>query len=551
MEEQPGASLALQEYQALVAMLALQERKQAARPNAARFLDDPLGFVDHCVRFPKPKPGSRSRRVPGLTGYQREILAAIPKRKRVAVRGPRGLGKTALASLAVLWFAVTREMAGVDWKVVTTAGSWAQLTDFTWVEIRKWANLVDWDAVGRGPLNERSELMKTGMTLRHGIATASSPDQAAKIEGAHADSLLFLFDESKIISAETFDAAEGAFSAAGDDSDLEAFALAVSTPGEPSGRFYDFHRRAPGLEDWFPIHVTLDEAVAAGRMSRDWANRRARLWGTGSALFQNHVMGEFCADDEDAVIPLGWVEAAQERWRAWEKAGCPEPEGVHVIGVDVARSGTDKSVAAIRHGNVVTRLVTWAKEDTMETVGRVKGLLTADPEARALVDVIGIGAGVYDRCREQGLNVDPFHAGKKTARKDKTGQFGFVNVRAAAWWSLREQLDPANSPDLALPLDDELAGDLTSMHYKYTSNGLIQVESKDEIRKRIGRSTDLGDGVMESAWPSAGSFFDVYGLVRCPSESCGRGFAAEVNGRPREFCPFCRAPLDGMEGEAA
>lgn len=533
-------------------LLALRQRKQAEAKTAATYLDDPLGFIDNCIIFPEPQRRGKitTRRTPGLTSYQRDIIACIPEKKRVAVRGPRGLGKTALASLTVLWFALTRDMAGIDWKIVTTAGSWAQLTDFTWVEIKKWAHLVDWEAAGRPLLSERTELMKTGMSLRHGIATASSPDQAARIEGAHADSLLFLFDESKIISAETFDAAEGAFSAAGEDSDLEAFALAVSTPGSPSGRFFDFHRRAPGLEDWYPIHVTLDQAVSAGRMSRSWAAQRARLWGVTSALYQNHVLGEFCADDEDAVIPLSWVEAAQARWRAWEAAGCPDQEGAHVIGVDVARSGTDKSVAAIRHGQVITHLAAWSKEDTMETTGRVKGMLTADPLARAFVDVIGIGAGVYDRCREQGLNVDPFHAGKKTARKDKTGQFGFANIRAAAWWSLREQLEMPEAT-LAIPPDDELAGDLTAMHYKYTSDGRIQVEAKDEIRKRIGRSTDKGDAVMECTWPSVGSFLEVYGLIKCPEDKCGRAFAAEIDGKPRTLCPYCRTPLEEGEEEAA
>jgi hypothetical protein len=370
----------------------------------------------------------------------------------------------------------------------------------------------------------------------------------ARIEGAHADSLLFLFDESKIIKADTFDAAEGAFSAAGEDSDLEAFALAVSTPGAPSGRFAGFHRREPGLEDWHPIHVTLDQAVAAGRMSRAWAAQRAKLWGVNSALYQNHVLGEFCADDEDAVIPLAWAEAAQERWRLWEAAGCPDQDGQHVIGVDVARSGADKSVAAIRHGDVVTRLVTWAKADTMETTGRVKGFLEADPLARALIDVIGVVAGVYDRCREQGLNVDPFHAGKKTARKDKTGQFGFANVRAAAWWSIREILEPPESV-LAIPPDDELLGDLTALHYTYTSDGKIKVESKDDVRKRIGRSTDKGDAVMQATWITAGSFMEAYGLIKCPGEGCGRAFLAEVGGKMRTHCPYCRMPL--LEEEEA
>ncbi|MGN9837488.1 hypothetical protein ACTMTI_05125 [Nonomuraea sp. H19] len=45
------------------------------------------------------------------------------------------------------------------------------------------------------------------------------------------------------------DAIEGAFSGGRMDGLPEAFALAISTPEPPVGRFSDIHRRAPGLED--------------------------------------------------------------------------------------------------------------------------------------------------------------------------------------------------------------------------------------------------------------------------------------------------------------
>jgi hypothetical protein len=544
----------MQEYLALKELLELRQRKADVTPTAAQYLDDPLGFIDNCINFPvrrtkkghKPKTG-------GLASYQREIIGLVAEKNRVAVRGPRGLGKSTTAALVILWFALTRDAAGVDWKIVTTAGAWQQLTDFLWPEIKKWAYLIDWAKVGRGPLSERTELMKTGLALRHGLATAGSPDSPQKLEGAHADSIMYVFDESKLISVDTFDAAEGAFSGASEDSGLEAFALAISTPGEPSGRFYDIHRRAPGLEDWFVRHVTLEEAIAAGRMTTEWVERRRALWGTASALFQNHVLGEFCADDEDAVIPLRWVEAAFDRWRIWDAAGRPDQDGPRVIGVDVARSGKDKTVLAFRTGDVVTSMKTYVKEDTMETTGRVMAALKADPLATAMIDVIGIGAGVYDRCREQAAKADPFHASKKTGRKDATGQFGFFNLRSCAWWTLREHLDPSRpaGATLALPPDDELAGDLTSMHYKYVSDGKIQVEGKDDIRKRIGRSTDLGDAVMQACFTSVGSWLDAYGVMKCPGDTCGRAFAAEVNGKPRNRCPYCNTPLEEQEPEEA
>ena len=205
----------------------------------------------------------------------------------------------------------------------------------------------------------------------------------------------------------------------------------------------------------------------------------------------------------------------------------------------------------MRHGDVITHLATWSKEDTMETVGRVKGMLDADPAATAIVDVIGIGAGVYDRLREMGSKVDPFNASKKTTRKDVTRQFGFMNLRSCAWWSLRELLDPSRpgGSQIALPPDDELTGDLTALHKKYMSEGKIQAEAKDDVKKRIGRSTDKGDAVIQAFFTVSGSFHDVYGTEMCPSEKCGRGFARNVKGKPRGRCPYCNTSLENDDDE--
>jgi hypothetical protein len=63
------------------------------------------------------------------------------------------------------------------------------------------------------------------------------------------------------------------------------------------------------------------------------------------------------------------------------------------------------------------------------------------------------------------------------------------------WWRMREALDPVNGYDLALPPDRELFADLCAPRYKRTPRG-IQVETKDEIKKRIGRSPDKGDSAV-------------------------------------------------------
>lgn len=513
----------------------LKQRASQVKKGVARYYGDPLGFAADCIDW----------RGEGLTFYQQEIIGTLPERKREAVRGPHGLGKSTIAAVTVLWFALTSDAAGVDWKAVTTAGSWRQLSQFLWPEIHKWAGRVRWDRVRDKPFG-RNELLNLNMRLAHGSAFAAACSNPALIEGAHADRLLFVYDESKAIPAGTFDACEGAFSGTG-----EAYALALSTPGDPSGRFYDIHARRPGYEDWTARHVTLAEAIAARRISEAWAGQRAKQWGAESAVYANRVLGDFHAGDEDTVIPLRWVEAANERWLEWAEAGKPDLPGPHRDGVDVARGGEDKTVIAIRRGPVVTELRRSSKEDTMQTTGRVKGHLDSDPDATAMVDVIGIGAGVLDRLREQGCKAEPFNASAGTKNTDVTGELGFANVRSAAWWMLRELLDPSRDSDLALPVDDQLLGDLTAPKWKVLSGGKIQVESKDDIRKRIGRSTDDGDAVVQSFWEEHSSAEDWIAWAKRKAEEAAAGHpepAADAQPAPDSAAP-ASVPAGGPEPE--
>ena len=452
----------------------------------------------------------------GPTPYQNEVLAKFDAgQRRVAVRGPHALGKTSIAAWLALHFALTRDQTPGDWKVVTTASVWRQLSLFLWPEIHKWARRLKWGMIGRsGPFNDRTELLDLILKLKHGQAFAVASDNPQSIEGAHADHLLYVFDEAKAIPQATWDAAEGAL-ASGD-----CYALAISTPGEPQGRFYEIHQRKPGYEDWWTRHVRIEECIAAGRVSIDWARQRVkafycsyeeigenemqteleRLLGVRllktTALFSNRVLGEFASSEADGMIPLAWIEDANERWLDLEKAD--QWGEFTCVGVDVGRGG-DASVLALRHGEAIRELRRYGVADTMTVTGYVAGVLRGHG-GHAVVDVIGVGAGVVDKLREDKQGVEAFNAGGATDWKDRSGEMLFANKRAAAWWNLRELLDPANGHPIALPPDDLLTGDLTAPHWRPSSGGRIQVESKDEIRKRLGRSTDTGDAVVQAFW---------------------------------------------------
>lgn len=500
--------------------LALADKLQEAETQKAkyqrwqeRYRYDPAAFAVDCFHWHRvnDKP----------TKYQKDILGKLVERKRVAIRGPHGLGKTAMASWAILWFSLTRD--GLDWKIPTTASVWRQLTHYLWPEIHKWSRLLDWEKIGRLPFDDRTELQTQTLKLRTGSAFAVASDKHEHIEGAHADHIFYVFDEGKAIKAQTFDAAEGAFSGAGADTGREALALVISTPGDPNGRFYEIHARKPGFHDWFARHVKKDEVIQAGRMSAEWARARAQQWGEESAVYKNRVEGEFAAGEEDSIIPLAHIEAANERWRLWVEMG--KPGNFVQVGVDVARQGADQTVLALRFDQpkwggdpegrtliAIDDLRYYKFARTTETTGRVKGVLRKYG-GQAVVDVIGYGSGVVDQLREDGFEVVAFSAKKTTDHVDASGELGFVDKRSASWWLMRELLDPENRNFvLALPPDDRLTGELAAPKWKPHSGGRIKVEQKEDIKTRIDRSTDSADAANMAVWieeanDSEGIFF--------------------------------------------
>lgn len=485
------------------AQLTLRDREAGAvdaPPDGslfARYGHDPAGFIRDCFIW---RPGEHP------TDYQLEAAEKLELHGRLSLRGPHGLGKTAVVSWLVLWFSLVND-GYTDWKIPITASAWRQLTKFAWPEIHKWSKKINWGMIGREPFKVRYELLDLNLKLSTGEAFAMASDNPALIEGAHATRLLYVFDESKEIPDGTWDAAEGAFSTG------DAKWLSVSTPGEPNGRFFEIQSRKKGHEDWYAMHVTREMVIAAGRMNPDWAAKKKDLWGEKSAQYQNRVEGNFATSEEDSVIPLTWIEKANARWLEWKDSGLPPDEPFTSLGVDVARSGEDRTVLAKRYGSLISELQSHHLEDTMETTGRVVAILQ-HLKGKAIVDVIGVGAGVVDRLKELRYDVEAFNASVATDFMDQSGEWGFKNLRSAAWWHMRELLDPDNGWDIALPPDDpnnefaNLTADLTTPKWKVMSNGIIQVESKDDIKKRLGHSTDCGDAVIMAFWEYGASLSD-------------------------------------------
>ena len=210
------------------------------------------------------------------------------------------------------------------------------------------------------------------------------------------------------------------------------------------------------------------------------------------------LFGDFSIIEDDQarqVIPTSWIRAAQHRWEQMERPDVP----LRGLSVDVSRGGKDQTVLSKRYGNYFEALYKYPGSEmkTGQDVAAVvvENLAADEQGTRVVVDIAGIGSSPYDVLTSQGYDVDGFNSGESSPYTDAAGNLNFINRRAEAWWKFREALDPNSGEDIALPPDPEIIADLAAPTWKLATRG-IQIEEKDAIKKRLGRSPDCGDAVV-------------------------------------------------------
>lgn len=394
--------------------------------------------------------------------------------------------------MCILWFLYTHPKA----IVLSTAPTWRQVEKLIWKEIRS-AYREAAIPLGGNLLPKTPELH---LIHDEWYAAGLSTNEPDRFQGFHEEHILVIVDEAAGVNLEIFEAIEGILTSSGARLLLIGNPTAIGTP------FYDaftkpgyktFHVSAYDTPNFTEFGITPEDiandtwkgktgdAVPYPRLiTPQWVSDRYKSWGETSAPYQVRVMGNFPQQGEDTLIPLLWIELAMERWAEAE-------EGKPVqLGVDVAAYGSDKTVIAVRKGKKLTELQVYSQKNTRETAGLVQNAAREHGTRQVAVDEIGIGRGVVDSLEEYGYERVGVNVAERASNPER-----YHNLRAELWWGLREQLDPEKEP-IALPPDDELLSELASVRYKVDARGAIQIESKEEMRKRLGHSPDRADAVV-------------------------------------------------------
>lgn len=419
---------------------------------------------------------------------QVEVLESIRDNKVTACKSCHAAGKSFVASAAALWFLYNHPRS----IVITTAPTDRQVSGILWKEIRT--------AHQRAKVPLPGECLTQELRLDHDwwAIGFTAPEYASdKFQGFHAPYVLVIADESSGISEDIFDAIDGILTS--DQSRL----LMIGNPINPSGRFFKEFTTMSGAKkitisaydtpNFTRYGITEQdlisgewEAKVAGSLPAPylvtprWVADNVKRWGTDSPLYLSRVLAQFPAASDNTLIPLHWIEAAVER----DLDPCDPTQ----LGVDVARFGSDETVIMHRQGPKARILKTLSSTDTMETVGEIIAAIRDTRATLAKIDSVGVGAGVFDRLKEQDKPVVEMQSAASAEDKER-----YANARAEWWWSLRSRFE---SGDIDIPDDEMLITQLSGIRYKFNSRGQILIESKDEMKRRGLPSPDRADALM-------------------------------------------------------
>lgn len=413
------------------------------------------------------------------------VLEDICVNDQIAVRSGHGVGKTTLLAWIILWWLLTRTPA----LVACTSPSSNQLENVLWAEISRWRRKMADDL--QALLNVTSDKVElvSGPDENFAVARTARKENPEALQGFHSPNMLFLIDEASGVEEIIFEVGEGSMSTPG------AKTIMTGNPTRTSGKFHSaFHG---DRANWSVHHISIIDMIERGveHVNPKYPALVASRHGIDSNVYRVRVLGEFPTSEDDVVIPLYLVEQAVRRE--------VQPTGRYIWGVDPARFGDDRTALCKRRGNVVREPVKfWRKKNTMQVAGLIKieydeAKLKPD---EIMIDTIGIGAGVYDRLKEQDLPVRSVNVAESASVKDR-----YVRLRDELWFAGKEWFEKQHCSLIDQP---ELIAELTAVKYDVTSAGKIKVESKDEMKGRGLRSPDLADSFLITfAAPATANFW--------------------------------------------
>jgi hypothetical protein len=448
------------------------------------FTRDPLGFIRYA--YPWGEAGDLEE-CHGPHQWQADILKTIGDHLKgpdwatpllIAIASGHGVGKSAEVGWLVNWGLSTCD----DARIIITANTGDQLRTKTIPEVSKWTRMSinsHWWDVGTEVIKRKDAAHEK--TWRADFLTWSleRPEAFAGLHNKR-KRIIIIFDEASAIPEEIWKVVEGALT----DEDTEIIWLAFGNPTLNKGRF----KRCFGDLKHRWVTRQIDSRTVPGTNKTQIAGW-VEDYGEDSDFVRVRVKGEFPRAGSTQFIGGDIVHAARKRVLDVETY----ERHPSIISCDVARFGDDQTIIGMRQGPKLTILDRLRGLPTDQVAMRVMARMFEHTPRAVVIDGDGVGGGVVDyvrlhagewiQKRKDRFRLEEFHGGNTPG-----DVFAYFNKRAEVWGNMRDWLKDADIPD-----DPELETDLCGLEYGFTAKNQIQLERKEDMKKRGLASPDLGD----------------------------------------------------------
>lgn len=453
-----------------------EDYEAALAEKVLQYVHDPLGFV--YFAFPWGEPGTLLAQEEGPDTWQIDILETIgshlrssEEALRIAVASGHGIGKSTLVAWLILWFLSTKPNP----QSKVTAGTKDQLEKHTWRELSKWHKLAvnthwfEWTAT--------KFYLKAHPETWFASAIPWTKDRPQSFAGMHEDYVMTVYDEASTIDDAVWEVSEGAMSTPG------AIWLAFGNPEKNTGRFRECFPGRRFAHRWMTRQI---DSRTAKKTDKAEIAKQIQDYGEDSDFVRVRWLGIFPRAASTQFIGDDLIRTAGQRFRD----GVPiDPTWPKILGVDVARFGDDKTVLLMRQGPKILWKRDFRGIDTMQTASMVAESIQADDPDTVFVDVVGVGAGVVDRLHQIGHRRKVIGV---NAAQLATDVKKYHNLRAEMWDKCKKWLVEWGEID---PQERTLCADLTGVEYGYDAKERIQLERKEDMKKRGLASPDEADAL--------------------------------------------------------
>jgi len=424
-----------------------------------------------------------------------DVVNHIATNKWTLVRSGHGIGKSYVFGAVVPWYLETHPNS----LVYTTAPTNRQVSEILWKEIFKHRQNALYP-VGGKLLSNRLKLDKDWQA--YGFAS----NQAVAYQGLHAKHMLWLIDEADGMPRDVLEAIMS--TATGSQNKIAA----IGNPVDPDSYFRELQDKLPDSTFSIPSFESPNiiyntkvgkyegDEIVPGCATLDWIYEIRDEFGEESDVYKSRVQAIYPSGTPNSLLTESEVKEVYD-------LGDKKDADWVIFGVDVAYMGDDKNCIVPLSGQrflpdvfLKGKLKGWQLKN--EVVKLEKHMALKGKRLMAIVyDAAGVATAFRESIENHYAGSEIFlmpidFAGKVTEHRveiQENNMHLVLNKRAEMFLDFRRAVI---KKEVSLPSIYNLHKTVPKIKYIINNRSKLQIESKQEIKKRLKRSPDIEDGYV-------------------------------------------------------